>query len=154
MNTENQTITLAPAAGAGIGKKIADRLLSESDFIEEMARTARDGLRAMAPRRWDKESQDWVQDPDMRTRAQMFFGLLAHMEGEPVKRIIHQHLGEGGKLDVGGALADSPELAAAVERELQKSKWKHSGRQAYKKPAKVVEGETADPVKDGPAKEF
>ncbi len=152
METPSQTVALAPAAGAGVGKMLADLLLSDPDFVPLMRRTAIDCLNAMSPRRWDKE-QGWISDPDYRIRAQMFFGLMAHMEGEPVKRIIHQHLGEGGKLDVGGALADSPELAAAVERELQKSKWKHSGRQSYKKPAKVVDGEAKD-VAAGPAKEF
>ncbi len=75
----------------------------------------------------------------MRIRVQTLALLLAHMEGEPVKRIIHQHLGGEGKIDVGGALANSPELARAVERELQKANWKHSGRQAHKRPAKQVE---------------
>ncbi len=149
MSEANTQVTLAPMAGAGIGKQLADALLSDPGFLPLMRQTAIDCLNAMSPRRWDKE-QGWISDPDYRIRAQMFFGLMAHMEGEPVKRIIHQHLGDGGKLDVGGALADSPELAAAVARELQKSKWKHSGRQAYKKPAKVVDGEVAD----GPAKEF
>ncbi len=135
---ETPTVTLAPAAGSGMGKMLADTLLSDPEFIPLMRQTALDCLHAMTPRRWDKE-QGWVSDPDYRIRAQMFFGLMAHMEGEPVKRIIHQHLGAGGKLDVGGALQDSPELAAAVERELQKARWKHSGNQEHKRPKKAVE---------------
>lgn len=123
---------------------LADQLLSDPEFIPLMRQTAIDCLHAMAPRRWDKESGGWVSDPDMRTRAQMFFGLMAHMEGEPVKRIIHQHLGNGGKLDVGAVLGDSPELTAAVERELQKAKWRHSGHQAHKKPKKVEPAGEAD----------
>jgi hypothetical protein len=77
----------------------------------------------------------------------MFFGLLAHMEGEPVKRIIHQHLGADGKLDIRGALQDSPELASAVAAELEKARWRHSGRQDHKRPKKaqpVVEGEAGE----------
>jgi hypothetical protein len=145
MENGSENLTLAPAAGAGIGKKIADRLLSESDFVEEMAQTARLGLRAMSPRRWDKDSGGWVADPDMRTRAQMFFGLLAHMEGEPVKRIIHQHLGAGGQLDIMGALRESPALLAAAEREIEKAKWRTSGKQANKVPKKAEAAE-ADSV--------
>lgn len=121
-----------------MGKMLADLLLADPEFVPLMRQTALDCLHAMAPRRWDKETNDWIADPDMRTRAQMFFGLMAHMEGEPVKRIIHQHLGTGGKLDVGAALGDSPELAAAVERELQKARWKNSGHQAHKRPKKVA----------------
>jgi hypothetical protein len=149
MSEAAQKLSLAPAAGAGIGKQIADSLLAQPDFIQEMTKTARDGLRAMSPRRWDKESQKWVADPDMRTRAQMFFGLLAHMEGEPIKRIIHQHLGQGGKIDVSAALADSPELQAVVERELHKAQWRTSGNQPHKRPKRaepVVEGEAGPAV--------
>lgn len=143
-SAQPQTLSLAPAAGAGMGKLLADLLLADPEFIPLMRQTAIDCLHAMAPRRWDKESGDWIADPDMRTRAQMFFGLMAHMEGEPVKRIIHQHLGADGKLDLRGALQDSPELAAAVAAELEKAKWRTSGHQASKRPRKaepVVEGE-------------
>ncbi len=145
MTAENPTLTLAPAAGAGLGKLLADSLLSDPEFVPLMRKTAIECLHAMAPRRWDKESGGWVADPDMKTRAQMFFGLIAHMEGEPVKRIIHQHLGADGKLDLRGALQDSPELAAAVAAELEKAQWRKSGRNA-KKAAPVIEGE------EGPAK--
>ncbi len=84
-----------------------------------------------------------VTEPDAKIQVQTFALIMAHMEGEPVKRIIHQHLGAGGKLDVGAALTDSPELAQAVERELQKARWKHSGNQAHKRPKKAepVDGE-------------
>lgn len=134
-----------------MGKMLADLLLADPEFVPLMRQTAIDCLHAMAPRRWDKESGDWIADPDMRTRAQMFFGLMAHMEGEPVKRIIHQHLGTG-KLDVGGALTDSPELAAAVERELQKARWRTDGQQAHKRPRRVSSEEKAgDLAQDGDA---
>lgn len=132
-------ITLAPASGDGFGKEFFDRLLAEPDFMDLMIGAARDGLRAMSPRRWDKESGQWLADPDCRTRVQTLFGLMAHGIGEPVKRIIHQHLGAGGKLDVGAALTESPELTEAVRRELQKAEWKHSGHQAHKRPKKVTE---------------
>lgn len=132
--TQEAQITLAPAAGAGIGKMLADGLLAREDFAQLMQQTAIDCLHAMAPRRWDKESGGWVVDPDMRTRAQMFFGLLAHMEGEPVKRIIHQHLGAGGAVDILAALRESPALLAATEEALQKAKWRTSGQQAHKRP--------------------
>jgi hypothetical protein len=137
-------VTLAPAAGAGIGKLLADSLLTDPEFVPLMRKTAIDALGAMSPRRWDKDTGKWIADPDMRTRAQMFFGLLAHMEGEPVKRIIHQHLGAGGQLDIMGALRESPALLAAAEREIEKAKWRTSGKQANKVPKK------AEPASDEP----
>lgn len=54
----------------------------------------------------------------------MFFGLLAHMEGEPIKRIIHQHLGAGGEQpDFVKALRESPALLTAMKREIEKAEW-------------------------------
>ncbi len=75
---------------------------------------------------------------------------MAHMEGEPVKRIIHQHLGADGKLDLRGALQDSPELAAAVAAELEKATWRKSGRTKKAQPVEKA-GELEE---TGPAKEF
>jgi hypothetical protein len=124
---ENET-TLAPMAGAGIGKLLADGLLGDPGFVALMRTTALDCLNAMAPARWDKAGNDgkgaWVRDPDMRIRAQMFFGLLAHMEGEPVKRIIHQHLGGAGTVDPLAALQESPELREAARRLMEKAEFK------------------------------
>lgn len=146
---ESAQITLAPMAGAGIGKMLADELLKDPEFVPLMRSVALGCLRAMT-HRFIMEDKRTIEVPDFKIQAQMFFGLMAHMEGEPVKRIIHQHLGGEGRIDPGAALADSPELAAAVERELQKARWKHSGRQAHKKPRKVE----PEIVKDGPAGEF
>lgn len=140
-----ETLTLAPASGAGVGKILADRLLSNSDFIPALEAAMMGGLKATRSF-WSKEA-GMVTEPDFRVQVQTAALLLAHMEGEPVKRIIHQHLGTGGKLDVGGALQDSPELAAAVEKELQKARWRTSGHQPHKKPRKAAEekpGELAE----------
>ncbi len=123
--------TLSPAAGAGIGKILADALTIDA---------AKGGLRA--------ERSFWVKsangghlesEPDQRVRVQTLFGLLAHMEGEPIKRIIHQHLGGSGSVDPLAALRESPELRAAAKRELEKAEWHDSGRKAYKVPKKVAE---------------
>jgi len=131
----DEILTLAPASGAGVGKILADRLLANPDFIPALEAAMMGGLKATRSF-WAKDEGLQIE-PDFRVQVQTAALLLAHMEGEPVKRIIHQHLGTGGKLDVGGALQDSPELAAAVEKELQKARWKHSGHQAHKKPRKV-----------------
>lgn len=136
-------------AGAGMGKKLADYLLAQPNFIEDMGQVICRAIRAKT-RHWDREAREFVIEDDCKTQLQAFALCVAHMEGEPVKRIIHQHLGGEGRIDPGAALADSPELAAAVERELQKARWKHSGRQAHKRPKKVE----PEIVKDGSAGEF
>ncbi len=130
-------LTLAPAAGAGIGKMLADILLADAEFVPLMCKVARECLKAHT-HRWIAEEKRTVEVPDYKIQAQMFFGLLAHMEGEPIKRVIHQHLGAAG-IDPTAALQESPALLAAVEREVQKAKWRHSGTQAHKRPQKKVE---------------
>ena len=136
-----EQLTLAPAAGSGIGKQLADRLLAREDFLQLMEDAAIDGLRAMAPRRWDKDTQKWISDPDMRTRTTMFFGIIAQMEGEPVKRIIHQHIGTGDKADPVAALHDSPALVEAVERALANAKFRTRNVKPAKPADQVAEWE-------------
>lgn len=144
---ENEQITLAPMAGAGMGKKLADYLLAQPTFIEDMGQVILRAIRAKT-RHWDREAKDFVIEDDCKVQLQAFALTVAHMEGEPVKRIIHQHLGAGGKLDLGSALQESPELAQAVEKELQKAKWRTSGHQAHKRPAKAAKEQPAELVED------
>lgn len=141
-NMSTEFSTLAPASGVGVGKMLADALLSRPGFITLMADVAENGLKATTPRRWDKNADDWVSDPDFRVQTQTLFMLIAHMEGEPIKRIIHQHLGAGGKLDPLAILQESPATREALERLLQKSKWRDSGRNG--KEAKAAEPATLD----------
>lgn len=103
---------LAPAAGKGIGKEIAADLTSRAEFIGEMAETARGALQATT-RRWDPGSKSWIVEPDYRTRTAMFFGLLAHMEGEPVKRILIEKR-DGTMADPMKLLEESPALQRAA----------------------------------------
>ena len=149
---ESTELILAPAAGSGIGKAIADDLLARPEFAKKLADCLERGLTATR-RVWvstGKGEGYWEEEPDTRSQLQAAFGIMAHMEGEPVKRIIHQHLGGAGNgFDLQGALKDSPELSAAVERELQKANWRTSGNQAHKrkkkeeeKPAEIVDGDS------------
>lgn len=143
------SLSLAPAAGAGIGKKVADALLAQADFVECMVGALSNGLKAT--RSFYVKDAGMQTEPDFKVQLQAAALILAHMEGEPVKRIIHQHLGTGGKLDVQEAIRESPELAAAVQGVLEKAKWRTSGNQAHKRPKKadpIVEGEA------GPANTF
>jgi hypothetical protein len=133
---ETPLIELAPAAGAGVGKAIAKELLSREGFAQRLA-DALDNALTATRRSWDAGSKQWITEPDTRSQLQAAFGIMAHMEGEPVKRIIHQHLGGEGKVDPLGALQESPELREAARKMLEKSEWRTSGRQAHKAPKKV-----------------
>lgn len=114
----SEEISLAPAAGSGVGRQFADALLADPDFLPLMKAALIGALRATV-HVWDKDKRAWSDLPDFKTRLQALFGALAHMEGEPIKRIIHQHLGAGvTKTDLVAALQESPALAEAVERTL------------------------------------
>lgn len=128
-----QTLTLAPAAGSGIGKALADALTADPEFLPLLIEAAKDGLKAERSFWGGKEL---YREPDTRSRIQTLALVLAHMEGEPVKRIIHQHVGDGKPVDPIRALAESPAMRDELRKLLQKSEWKESGRQAHKRPAK------------------
>lgn len=130
-------ISLAPAAGAGIGKILADRLLAEPGFVDSMVSAVMSGLKATRSFWTGKgETAQLVTEADSKTQLSAFALILAHMEGEPIKRIIHQHIGDGKPVDPLAALAESPAMRDELRKLLQKSEWKESGRQAHKRPAK------------------
>ena len=140
---EETTLTLAPAAGVGVGKAVADDLLARPGFAKRLADALERGLSATR-RTWDSGSKQWVEEPDTRSQLQAAFGIMAHMEGEPVKRIIHQHLGGAGTVDPLGALRESEALRDAAKAMLEKAEWRTSGNKAYKRPkqAQPVEADT------------
>ncbi len=121
MATETQ---LAPAAGAGIGKLLADALLKQPNFVETLTGVAMRGLEARTVPRWDMAAKEWTDAPDYKTQIQTLALLLAHMEGEPIKRVIHQHLGGTGAVDPLAALQASPALREAARRILDKSEFR------------------------------
>lgn len=125
---------LAPAAGAGIGKLLADNLLARPGFIEAMADVIDGAIRANS-RHWDREAREFIVEPDFKIRLQAFFGIVAHMEGEPIKRVFHAHVGATGA-DPLAALQESPALRDAARRLLEKADWRTSGRQEHKRPEK------------------
>ncbi len=116
MATETQ---LAPASGAGIGKAVAENLLARAGFIEVMSDALYNALTATR-RTWDSGAKQWVEEPDTRSQLQAFFGIIAHMEGEPVKRVIHQHT-TNGMVDPLAALQGSPAAREAMQRLLDKA---------------------------------
>ncbi len=112
---------LAPAAGAGIGKVIADKLLADPAFVPSMLDAVTNALKATRGFWTGKgESAEYVTEPDYKTQLNAFALLLAHMEGEPIKRIVHQHL-NAPAADPLQALRDSPALREAMRRELDKA---------------------------------
>lgn len=137
-----ETLTLAPASGAGIGKILADKLLANDDFIPSLESAMLGGLKATRSF-WTKDA-GLVTEPDFRVQVQTAALLLAHMEGEPVKRIIHQHLGGEGKIDVLSALQESPALLEAAAKMVEKANFRKSGR--TKKAEPVVEGDAGPSV--------
>jgi hypothetical protein len=141
----NETqVQLAPAAGAGVGKLLADALLSDPDFLPSMKAALMGGLKATRSY-YDKGQGGQVVEQDSRVQVQTVALLLAHMEGEPIKRIVHQHLGgEGGAVDPMAAMRESPALMDAVEKTLAKARWRTSGNQAHKRPAKQVAAELVE----------
>lgn len=120
----NQTLaTLAPAAGTGIGKLLADSLLVDpKKLAEEMRAVVERGFHAQK-RVWDAGAKTWAYEEDCRTQIQTLALVLAHMEGEPIKRIVHQHLGEV-MADAQVQLRESPALREALEHELEKAKFR------------------------------
>ncbi len=129
-------LTLAPAAGEGIMREVAKILLARPDFIKDMADALHNALHATR-RTWDSASKEWVEEPDTRSQLQAFFGCVCHMEGEPIKRVFHQHTSDG-KVDPQTLLQESPATLEAMERLIAKAKWRQSGRNGAPKQAEQV----------------
>lgn len=136
-NSNRMAISLAPGAGAGLGKLVFDEILQRAGVPAKIADRMLEGLDAMCPRRWDKASESWVTDPDYRTRMQTVFGLLAQAEGEPIKRVVHEHLASG-HIDLAAELRESPELREAIGREMAKADWRHGGGERRRKALRKV----------------
>lgn len=117
----DQQATLTPASGTGLGKVLFEALLGNPDFLPSMVAAAMGGLTAVYARRWDKHSDDWGDpEPDHKTRVQTFLALWAQAEGEPIKRMVHQHLGAAGALDPEAMLASSPAARDAMRAMIER----------------------------------
>jgi hypothetical protein len=141
-NESDNALALAPGAGSGIGKLIAERLLADPDFLPLMLQAAKDGLRAVRSY-WDKDTRQMVHEPDNRVQIQTLFGLLSHMEGDPVKRVIHEF--KKGGVDPLEAL-DSPAAVDAAERMIAgaRAKLRRQGVKVGPKQVLPAEIEVAD----------
>lgn len=132
---------LAPAAGAGIGKVLAGHLTADPEFVPLMLEAAKGALKAERTV-WEKDAAGKnvsTTEPDHKTRLAAFFGLLAHMEGEPIKRTVVQHLGaDGDPISPETALTDSPALLAAAAHLVAKVKAQQARATKQAKPAELV----------------
>ena len=138
MDTPSSTLLLAPAAGHGVGKLLAESLLADPDFLRLLKGAFLDSLQATVVI-YDKGSKGWVPHVDYKTRLGAAVAVLAHMEGDPIKRIIHQHLGSGSEtaqalLD---ELATSPGLRAAMRRKLAEAEARAAAGAIAAAPAQV-----------------
>ncbi len=127
---------------------LADALLADPEFLPAMIGAAKGGLVAMRSY-YDKGAGAVVSEEDSRTRIQTLALLLAHMEGEPIKRVIHQHLGGNGTVDPLAALQESPALRDAARALLEKAEWRQSGRgnpTGRKKHSKEAAAETVTEI--------
>lgn len=120
-------IPMAPAAGSGVVREVAAELATRPSVVLKIADALENALTATR-RTWDSGAKQWVEEPDTRCQLQAVFGLFAHFVGDPQKRVIHEHLAKDGTPDVLAALRESPALAAAMERALEKARWRQSGR--------------------------
>jgi hypothetical protein len=108
---------LSPAAGVGIGRLLADKLCADPDFVPAMLEAAKGALKADRTV-WEKGPggvNTSTTEADHKTRLQAFALLLAHMEGEPIRRQVVQHLGLGETVDPEAALQASPALRKAAQ---------------------------------------
>ena len=142
MANADPIIEMAPAAGQGIMKKVADYLLAQPEFIEQMGQVIIRGLSAKT-RYWDPAEKSWLIMDDCKTQVQTFTVCVANMEGEPIKRILHQHIGTGA-IDPLAAMQESPALREAARAMLEKADWRTSGKQDYKVPKKAQPAKVLD----------
>lgn len=139
----SESVALAPAAGSGVGKLLADRLLADPEFLDDLVAACKNGLKATRTYyvSTGKGEGHHETEPDFRTQLQAVGLLLGHMEGDPVKRVVHQHLGGNGqRIDPLAALQESPELRAAARRLLDKAEF----RTRRGKHSEPVEAETVE----------
>ena len=113
---------LAPGAGSGMGAELAARILSRPDWLDLCEAAIVHGLTAQM-RFFDKAANDgkggFVIMQDAKTQVATVTAIWSHIEGDPVKRIVHEVHGDP---DVAAAadeqLASSPGLRAAMRRRL------------------------------------
>lgn len=124
----------------GLGKQVIASLMAEPDFVGSM-RDAILGALGASNERWDKATKGFIDVPDYRARLDAWKIIMAYAEGLPLMRILKQELATGTQRSLSEDLRESPALLAAVEKELEKAKF----RTRHTKIAQVVSVEIEVP---------
>ncbi len=116
---------LAPGAGSGLGRKLAEELEKRPRFIEALADAYMDGLKATVSR-WNVELKAFEDIPDAKTRVLTANAIIANMEGEPVKRVLVAQ-GAGNRKSETDArvierIAASPALQGQLEAQIRRAR--------------------------------
>jgi hypothetical protein len=121
ISTHDAIEVLAPGAGGGIGRKIAERLLSRPDWLDLMETALVNALSAQM-RYYDNATKKHVVMQDAKTQLNAVLGIWSHLEGDPIKRVIHQHFDRAGvDGNLSNLLAESPQLREELAKELAKA---------------------------------
>ncbi len=108
-----------------IWRDVAEILTRSSGFPAEVAATLRGALLANGKHfvKGEGPGSGWQITPDYRTRLDAIKIILAYAEGMPLQRILEHKIHET-RGDLADTLRDSPETLEAVEREVEKAKFR------------------------------
>lgn len=108
-----------------IWKDVAAALMRSPGFVDEVAETLRGALSANGKHfvKGEGPGSGWQITPDFRTRLDAVKIILAYAEGMPLQRIFEHKIHET-RDTLADTLRDSPETLAAVEREIEKARFR------------------------------
>jgi hypothetical protein len=117
-----ESIALTPSAPGGLWTRIVENLTANGDIAAEVAASLRTALGAKVVH-FDRITKAWEETPDSRAQLDAIKLILAYCEGMPLAREFRQQVNET-RGDLHDALRESPQLLAAVEREVSKAKFR------------------------------
>lgn len=132
-----QTLETAPAKSKDMAVRLAERWEQDTDLVTLMDGVIRAGL-VSTTERWDITTKKFVERPDTKSQLEAVKLILAYSAGLPLARSVTIAIESGGYGAMKEALRESPELLAAVERELDKAKF-HGRHLKKAEPAAAIE---------------
>lgn len=110
---------------ASMWQQIAAVLMRDPAFPDLIGRTLVDALKAEGVHfvKGDGPDAGWQRHPDFKCRLEAVKLILAYAEGMPLQRIFEHKINES-RSSLADALRDDPETLAAVEREVEKAKFR------------------------------